>query len=572
MKLGIRLKILIPVILMNIIIGTVLSAMVMGQFQKQCIATGAQGALSIVTLAKARIAGNTMKNIAIDGADSSSYMIVYDQIVGIVDSVGVNRVYTVGYDANGELCYLIDIPGDGEQAIATGTSVDEFVSLSARVAMSNDIPFAYKSIRKVGEKQIIVGVAPVSTKSGEVVGSVFIEYDATSLQNAVNNTRSSVILLAVIIVVACSVLMLFILQRILTGVQKVNQKIKDIVETDGDLTQKVEVKSGDEIEEIANNINALLDYIRTVIQNISDNTDTLHTYSELSKDNAADANNKMKNISDNMLQMSASMEETMASVNEVDDAMGRMKRYVEDMEKSVEQGARLASRVEDKAARLVNQTAEKTKTVREKAAEIESSLKETLEKSRNVEHIRELTEKILEIASQTELLSLNANIEAARAGEAGRGFAVVASEISKLSKDSADSAQAIQSISDVVLSTVSVLAQQAELMLNFMNEETIAGYGQLIDTGNQYSEDAKNFYQMMNECLTQAQRLAAELTIIHESTNGIMSAVSDSNENIAQVTEHVGQLSEELSENENQAKMNLSATDNLETEVRKFII
>ena len=109
-------------------------------------------------------------------------------------------------------------------------------------------------------------------------------------------------------------------------------------------------------------------------------------------------------------------------------------------------------------------------------------------------------------------------------------------------------------------------------MLNFMNEETIAGYGQLIDTGNQYSEDAKNFYQMMNECLTQAQRLAAELTIIHESTNGIMSAVSDSNENIAQVTEHVGQLSEELSENENQAKMNLSATDNLETEVRKFII
>ena len=572
MKLGIRLKILIPVILMNIIIGTVLSAMVMGQFQKQCIATGAQGALSIVTLAKARIAGNTMKNIAIDGADSSSYMIVYDQIVGIVDSVGVNRVYTVGYDANGELCYLIDIPGDGEQAIATGTSVDEFVSLSARVAMSNDIPFAYKSIRKVGEKQIIVGVAPVSTKSGEVVGSVFIEYDATSLQNAVNNTRNSVILLAVIIVVACSVLMLFILQRILTGVQKVNQKIKDIVETDGDLTQKVEVKSGDEIEEIANNINALLDYIRTVIQNISDNTDTLHTYSELSKDNAADANNKMKNISDNMLQMSASMEETMASVNEVDDAMGRMKRYVEDMEKSVEQGARLASRVEDKAARLVNQTAEKTKTVREKAAEIESSLKETLEKSRNVEHIRELTEKILEIASQTELLSLNANIEAARAGEAGRGFAVVASEISKLSKDSADSAQAIQSISDVVLSTVSVLAQQAELMLNFMNEETIAGYGQLIDTGNQYSEDAKNFYQMMNECLTQAQRLAAELTIIHESTNGIMSAVSDSNENIAQVTEHVGQLSEELSENENQAKMNLSATDNLETEVRKFII
>ena len=65
--LGIRVKILIPVILMNIFIGVVLSSVIMSEFRNQCIETGAQGALSIVTLAEARINGDTMQKLANEG-------------------------------------------------------------------------------------------------------------------------------------------------------------------------------------------------------------------------------------------------------------------------------------------------------------------------------------------------------------------------------------------------------------------------------------------------------------------------------------------------------------------------
>lgn len=572
LKLSIRFKILIPVIIMNMIIGIILSSLTLSEFKAQCIETGAQGALSIITLAEARINGETMQNIAKDGPDSTSYMIVYDSITNIVDSVGVDRIYTVGYNENNSLCYLIDINKDGSAGQTTGAAVDDFVLLSARVAINNNIPFAYKSIRTEDEKKVIVAAAPVSTKTGQITGAVFIEYDAAALQESITTTTKQVVWIAAVIVTICSILMLLIIRRILTGVRNVNKKIKDIVETDGDLTQKVPVKSSDEIGEIAGNINSLLDYIRTVITNISENTAKLQNSVHISSKNAESSSQKINLISDNMFQMSAAMEQTMASVQEMDNSMGRMNHYVAEMDRRVGQGTNLAFSIDKKASSLVEKTLTKTEIVKKEAALIEKTLREKLEESRKVETIGELTAKILEISSQTELLSLNANIEAAKAGEAGKGFAVVAGEIGKLSKDTMESAQEIQTISEIVLSTVASLTDEAEKMLSFMNEQTIAGYGQLIETGNQYSGDAKNFHDMMTDCMQKTQRLQEEISKIKDSMSEILHAVEESTKNIESVTGNITELSDDLFQNKTQAEGNLKATDNLETEVKKFII
>lgn len=570
--IGIRIKILIPVILSNVLIAIALSILVLSEFKAQCLETAAQGALSIVTMAEARINGETMQNVAVDGADSSSYMIVYDSIENIVESVGVDRIYTVGYDAGEQLVYLVDINSDESEGIATGTAVDSYVDLNTKVAMNNNIPFAYKSIRKEGDKQVIIAAAPVTNKSSQVVGAVFIEYDAVSLQQSISNTTRIVVIIAFILVVICSILMLAIVGRILNSVQKVNKKIKDIVEADGDLTQKVNVRSADEVGEIAGNINVLFDYIHTVISNISDNTKKLNRSMQLSKESAEHSSEQINTISDNIIQMSAAMEETMASVQEVDAAMMRMKEYVRQMDQQVEEGTKLASQIDQKASGLVLETQSKTQEVKQMAAEIQKSLEEKMQESRKVEHINELTNKILEISSQTALLALNANIEAARAGEAGKGFAVVAGEIGKLSQDTTESAQEIQSISNVVVSTVRALSEEAENMLKFLNEQTLYGYGQLIETGTQYSNDAENFYQVMDDCMKRANQLAKEIEMIKQSMSGILIAVEESTENIANVTENVSELSNDLYQNKEQSESNLQSTGNLENEVNKFVI
>lgn len=378
--------------------------------------------------------------------------------------------------------------------------------------------------------------------------------------------------IAAVIVIICSIVMLVIVQRILVGLKKVNKKIHDIVETDGDLTQKVEVKSQDEIGEIAANINVLLDYIRTVITNISENTNMLNHVISLSRDKAENSHEKINNISGNMLQLSSAMQQTIASVQKMDGAVRVINEYVHEMDKQVEGGTQLADTINKKASALVVETKTKTDKVKQKVEQIENSLKSKLADSRQAENIRKLTEKILEISSQTELLALNANIEAAKAGEAGKGFAVVANEIGVLSKDTTESAQEIQMISEVVLSTVASLADEAENMLNFMNEQTLAGYGQLIDTGTQYSKDAQSFYQMMQEYLMQARRLGEEVDRIKISMSEITKASDESINNIEDVTNNISNLSEDLEANKNQAESNLRAVENLETEVQKFVI
>ncbi len=571
-NVGMRLKILVPVICANVLLAAVLSVLILSEFKDQCTGTAAQGALSIITMAEHRIDGSTMQKVGAEGADSTSYMLVYDSIENIVDSTGVNRIYAVGSDEAGRLCYLVDIHADESEGQATGAAVDDFVELNTLVAMNNDIPFAYKSIRRENGKKFILAVAPVTTKSGEKVGAVCIEYDAKELAHSISSTTVQVVILAFVLVLICSALLLLIVGGILNRVKRVNKKIRDIVETDGDLTQEIPVNSTDEVGAIAGNINSLLSYIRTVITNISVNTKQLNHYLHLSSESAEHSSEEIKAISDNILQMSAAMEETTASVQEVDEAMARMNEYVKRMDRQVTDGTKLASDIDKKASGLVSETEGRTKEVEEMAAEIEASLKAKLEESRQVQNIGVLTDKILEISSQTELLALNANIEAARAGEAGRGFAVVAGEIGKLSKDTTDSAEEIQAISRVVLSTVHDLAKEAERMLNFLNEQTMYGYGQLIQTGNSYSSDAERFYTVMDDCMKQANRLAGEIDTIRQSMSGILLAVEESTKNIESVTESVSDLSRDLYENKEQSESNLKATDNLEDEVNKFII
>lgn len=570
--LGIRFKILLPVIITNIVIASVLSFLVLKEFKSQCTDTAAQGALSMVTMAEARINGETMQSIVADGADSSSYIIVYDSIVNIVESVGVDRIYTIGMNENDQPCYLIDINQDGRAGMETGSETDAYVARNAKIAMDNNFPFAYKTIRKENGKKVIDAIAPIANKSDDIVGVVCIEYDAVALEKSIATTTRLVIIIAVILVLICSALMLLIVGQLLNNVRKVNQKIKDIVEADGDLTQKVNVKSSDELGAIAKNINALLDYIHTVITNISANTKDLNQFLQVSSESADRSHSQISMISDNILQMSAAMEETMASVQDVDSAMGRMNEYVQKMDVKVSEGTELASSIDQKASGLVRSTENKTEDVKQMAKTIETSLKGKLEEAKQVEQITMLTDKILEISSQTELLALNANIEAARAGEAGKGFSVVAGEIAKLSKDTTESAQEIQTVNTTTLSIVHALTEESEKMLNFINEQTLSGYGQLIETGTQYSNDAERFYNMMDDCMRQANKLAEEIEAIKQSMSGILVAVEESTKNIESVTLNVDELSNDLYQNKEQSESNLEATGNLENEVNKFII
>ena len=126
-----------------------------------------------------------------------------------------------------------------------------------------------------------------------------------------------------------------------------------------------------------------------------------------------------------------------------------------------------------------------------KVSKIQGILKDAVKESQNVEQINSLTNDILDIANETNLLALNASIEAARAGEAGRGFSVVAEEISVLADSSRNTANNIQGISQVVNEAVQKLSDSAQQMLQFVDETVLTDYDSFVSIVNQYQTDAE---------------------------------------------------------------------------------
>ena len=134
-----------------------------------------------------------------------------------------------------------------------------------------------------------------------------------------------------------------------------------------------------------------------------------------------------------------------------------------------------------------------------KVNEILKVLNQAIEESNSVNQVNSLTNDILNIASQTNLLALNASIEAARAGEAGKGFAVVATEISQLAAASQEAANHIQQINSVVIAAVHNLADNANGIVQYMNESILPEFEAFVESGSEYKKKASYIEEVMEE-------------------------------------------------------------------------
>ncbi len=375
---------------------------------------------------------------------------------------------------------------------------------------------------------------------------------------------------ALVIFVTIIILSTTVIKTARLASKQLKKIISDIDNNEGDLTQRINIKTKDEIGQLASGINAFIEQLQGIMKQVSDGSVKMNEQIGRINENIIQSESGATDISATMEEMSASMEEISASVDQINANSQNILSNAKDMYEVAENGTEILAGVKKNAQTIKTETLESKDTTVRIMSENKELLQTAIENSRSVSKIKELTGEILSIASQTNLLALNASIEAARAGEAGRGFAVVAEEIRVLADNSQNTANNIQTIGDVVTQAIAQLADKANEMLEFIDNTVLRDYDKFVGIANQYHDDADNIDEMMLGFRSQAEMLEKTLNDVAEGINGITIAVEENAKGVCVVADNTGSLVAMLGDIKDNAESNKEISDGLQSQVTRF--
>lgn len=563
-RLTIRAKILIPSIIIVVLVCGLMGYNSYTRFEKSMVRMGVEEADMAATIVADSLDANLVSEVTVGSEGTQVYQNLQGDLRKKQKACGIAFLYTLYTDGK-KVYYGVD---SDEDAAKVG---DEFADSYAELEpVFGGKEYIQDYIDHTEDGDLITVYKPIEDNAGKVVAILGCDYDASSIAAELQKAVVQTLQIGGICLILAILILTIIVSRITKGLMQVNAKIYDLVHNEGDLTQKLDVRSGDELELIAGNVNELLAYIRKIMIGISSGSMRLMSTSRKMVDHLSSADESITDVSATMQEMSAAMEETTSSLNQITEAIDEIYSSVERIAGSADAGKVSSQEMESRASGANDAAAEGEKKANIETEKMAASLNEKIAKSKSVEQIEILTSNIIEITEQTNLLALNASIEAARAGEAGRGFAVVADEIGKLAGNSADAAAKIRQVSAEVIQAVDELAEGSQQMIEFVRNSTEEGFGGLVATSENYATDANAMRAMMEQFAQTAEELRSTMDGIRESISAVNIAVEESAKGIVGVSESSVQLTGNVNDIQSEASDNNGIAEDLAKEVGKF--
>ena len=449
--------------------------------------------------------------------------------------------------------------------------LEENVLNTANLKLAGDAEGALASHSLMRDKVIVV--QEHQNAFAENLNDVAITDAKTGLQSATFIQKIAMIINTIILLLSGIVFLIInrsVIHPAKLATKQVNAIIDGIERGEGDLTERIQVKTQDEIGQLSIGINRFLDQLQEIMIKLRDSSEQMHLQVNNINSSIVSSKSNADDVSATMQQMSASMEEISATLDTIATGSQDMMNSVQGMKNLAQEGVDVTEAIKEKAQDVRTDAITSKENTIQMIGKNRKLLETAVENSRSVDKINELTNDILGISNQTNLLALNASIEAARAGDAGRGFAVVADEIRELAERSKNTANRIQEISLLVMESVEELSSNANGMLWFIDGTVLSDYDKLVNVANNYYDDADKLDAMMMVLDNKALEVEDHIREMNGSIDGINTAIDESTQGISLAADSASNLAKMLESIHYDAENNRAISNELSNEVAQF--